>query len=428
MMGEMMTDVRFALRSYARSPGMALVALLTLALSIGANAAVFSIVETVYFEPLPYEAPEELVRVGLARLEGEPGISVHTAGGFQEWRQRATGFESIAAWGYWTVPVDRGESAEQVTVATSLGSLFDVLDREPLLGRTFTAAEEGPGAENLAVLTHRLWRRWYGDTNPVGSTLLINGVTHDVIGVMPEDFTYPSAAELWITDPRDAETLSLRNNFFLRTVARLRDGTSLDRVRDEMEVIAADTRERFPESYDGIGIHVAPMQEWLRSGVGNLWWLLMAGVGLVLLIGCANLANLLLARATNRQAEFAVRRALGAGEGRLVRQTLTESIVLALIGGAFGVFVAWGLLEILLAWMPGGVPRAESVRLDPIALMFTGGISVLAGILFGMVPALDVRRQAIGRRLRRRATTGKTSRTLISVEMAMKCVTRWAAS
>jgi putative ABC transport system permease protein len=399
MVGEVLTDVRFAIRWFRRAPGFLAIALVTLALSIGANAAIFSVVDAVYLEPLPFDDPGSLVRMGLAR-EDRPGtMSVHTAGDFREWRERTTVFESMAAWAYRTVTVEHGDVAERMTVAISVGSLFDVLGRSAAVGRTFSEAEEGPGAEHLAVLSHALWRQAFGGGDVIGSTIRIQGAPHEVIGVMPADFAYPSGARLWVTAPFDAETLSARNNFFLRTVARLRPGVGVEQARDEARIIGRDVQERLPETYGGIEIVVEPMNEWLQAGVGNLWWILMAGVTLVLLIGCGNLANLLLSRGTNRQGELAVRRALGARGGRLVRQALTESTLLALAGGALGVLLAHFFLDLLLAWMPGGVPRAESVNVDPGVLVFTLMVSVTSGLLFGALPAARARRVPIGARL-----------------------------
>lgn len=427
LMGEMATDVRFAVRWLRRAPGFLAIALLTLALSIGANAAIFSVVDAVYLEPLPFDDPESLVRIGLAR-EDRPGtMSVHAAGDFQEWKERTTSLESMAAWAYRTTTVEYGDVAERMTVAVSVGSLFDVLGRSAAAGRTFSDAEEGPGAENLAVLSHAFWRQAFGGDDVVGSTVRIEGEPHEVIGIMPPDFTYPSGARLWVTAPFDAETLAARNNFFLRTVARLRPGAGIEGVRDEVAVIGRDVQERHPETYGGIEIVVEPMGEWLRAGVGDVWWILMGGVTLVLLIGCGNLANLLLARGADREGELAVRRALGAGGGRLVRQALTESTLLALAGGALGVLIAPLLLDMLLAWMPGGVPRAESVDVDRGVLMFTLAVSVASGLLFGALPAARARGASIGSRLGRSRKTDRSSNALIVAEVAMSVILLTAA-
>lgn len=424
---EIATDVRFAVRWLRRAPGFLAIALLTLAMSIGANAAIFSVVDTVYLEPLPFEEPERLVRMGLAR-EDRPGtMSVHTAGDFQEWRERTTSFESMAAWGYRTATVEYGDVAERMTVAISVGSLFDVLGRSAEVGRTFSAGEEGPGAENLAVLSHAVWQQAFGGGDVVGSVVRVWGEPHEVIGVMPRDFAYPSGARLWVTAPFDAETLAARNDFFLRTVARLRPEAEVERVRDEVDVIGRDLQERLPETYGGIEIVVEPMGEWLRAGVGNVWWILMGGVTLILLIGCGNMANLLLSRGTDREGELAVRRAMGAGGGRLVRQALTESTLLALAGGALGVLVAPLLLDLLLAWMPGGVPRAESVDVDPGVLVFTLAVSVVSGLLFGALPAARARGAPIGSRLGWSRRTDRSSNGLIVAEVAMSVVLLTAA-
>lgn len=427
MMGEIMTDVRFALRWFLRAPGFLAVALLTLTLSIGANAAIFTVVDAVYFEPLPFEEPERLVRMGLAR-EDRPGtMSVHAAGDFQEWKGRANSFESMAAWGYQTVTVEYGEVAERMTIGVSVGSLFDVLGRSAEMGRTFSEAEEGPGAERLVVLSHALWQQMFGGGDVVGSTVGVWGEPHEIIGVMPPDFTYPSGARLWVTAPYDAETLAARNNFFLRTVARLHPDVDVDRAREEVAVIARDVQERLPEMYGGIEIVVEPMGEWLQAGAGSLWWVLMGGVTLVLLIGCGNLANLLLSRGTNRDGEFAVRRALGAGHGRLVRQTLTESTLLALAGGVLGVLAARLFLDLLLMWMPGGVPRAESVDIDSGVLAFTLAVSLASGLLFGALPAARVRRSSIDSRMGRSRRVDRSSHGLIVAEVAMSVVLLTAA-
>ena len=196
MMRDVWNDVRFALRSYRRSPAVTAVALVTLALAVGANTAIFSVVNAVYLTPLQFEAPERLVRMGLYRLDRPGQVDVHTAGDFEEWKLRASSFESMAAWGYQGVTVERGDVAERVTAAISVGSLFDVLGSKAEMGRTFTDEEEGPGVEHLVVLSHAYWLRMFAGEDPVGSMLRIDGAQHEVIGVMPRDFVYPRPAGL----------------------------------------------------------------------------------------------------------------------------------------------------------------------------------------------------------------------------------------
>lgn len=421
-LGALCRDAGFALRSYRRAPGFLAVAILTLALGVGANTAVFTVIHGVFLRPLAFPSPDRLVRVGLADIDGSLRPGVHTAGSHTYWKERAHSFQALAAHAYRTVVARRGDVAESILTVPVVGPLFEVLGVEAAVGRTFGATDRAD--ERLAVLSHAYWRQAFGaDRGVLGRALEIDGVPFTVVGVMPEGFAYPHpAARAWITANLDGSALRAHDDFYLRTVARLAEGRTLEQARAEMEDLAVDLRRMRPDVYGDLVVPVVPLRDMLVGDSGALWSGLMAGVGLVLLIGCLNLANMFLSRTARRQSEIAVRRALGASRGRLVRQLVTEGLLLGGLGGMAGLATGWAFLEGILAWMPGGVPRVEAVRIDGTVVAFALGVSLLTALAFSAVPAWRAGRSGLQARFRDSRGTWRVLDTLVALEVGLAVV------
>ncbi|HVR43256.1 MAG TPA: ABC transporter permease, partial [Thermoanaerobaculia bacterium] len=406
-------DLRGAGRALGSTPGFTFVCVATIALAIGANTAIFSIVNAVLLEPLPYPGADRIVVLG-HYSDGGDELDTTTPGNFYDWQARATAFESMAAFSYTERTLATGDDAERVLGALVTGELFEVLRRPPAHGRTLARSDDAPGAERVIVLSDGLARRLFGDPDATGRVVSLGGHPCTVIGVMPPDFVFPDYdARFWVPARFDAEFRDNRDQFFLRGVARLKDGVTIDEARAQLDTVMDGIRREHPLFTGKVGAAVLPMKELLVDDVRPRLMTLMSAVVLVLLIASANVGNLLLARSVARRREIAVRRALGARTGRLIRQTLTESLLLGAIGGIAGLAVGKALLAALMAWLPPELPRASGFGLDPAVFAFTSLISLLAGLAFGLVPAIQlglapsadamregIRGTARGRRLR----------------------------
>jgi predicted permease len=390
-------DTRYAMRTMLRSPGFAAVAVLALALGVGANTAVFSVVDAVLLRSLPYADEEELVVV----LHG--GSRPVSARNLRDWREQSRSFTGMGAAEYWTANLMGHGSSEEIVALRVTADLFPLLGVRPLLGRLFAPEEEQPGRDRAVILGHGLWqRRFAGDAAVIGRTLNLGGEDFTVVGVMPADFRFApfwvTRAEMWVPLSVPPEARDNRSHNSLRAFARLKPGVSLESARAEVNAIAGRLEREFPGT--NRDVQVVPLRERVVGPIQIQLVVVFCAAAFVLLIACANLAHLLLARGAARQREIAVRAALGAGRSRLIRQLLTESMLLVLLGGGAGVLVAvWGV-NALVALSPDIIPRIETVGVDGRALLFTAVLSLATGLAVGVVPALQSSRVDLDAALR----------------------------
>jgi putative ABC transport system permease protein len=390
---DLLQDLRYSLRLLARAPGFTAVAVLTLALGIGANSAVFSLVDAVLLRPLSYPEPERLVWLWESNPAQKLLIMPASPANFADWREQGRSFDIVAAWRDLNLTLTGLEIPERVLGARVFPELLEALGAKPALGRGFARGEGTPAGERVAVVTHGLWqRRFGGDPSLVGRAIQLDGASHTVVGVLASGFQFPlSRVEVlipWTPSAGDMRERGAKFRF-LRAVARLKRGVSVDEARTEMTVIARRLEAAYPASNKGWSINVMPLREFFVGAFRLRFVALLVAVGLVALIACVNVANLLLARATGRRQEIAVRTAIGAGRARLFRQLLTESAVLGLIGGVAGLALAWAGIRPLVALIPElnlQIPGLDSVRIDLRAVWFTLGVSVATGLLFGVAP------------------------------------------
>jgi predicted permease len=389
-------DVRFAARSLARRPSFLAITSLTLALGIGANAAIFSVVDATLLKPLPYADPARLVSIWPTAAM-MPGI-------FEQVRDGMGSVEPMAGYSGGAAVSMTGASEPVRLVQSDVTSrFFDVLGVRAQLGRTFLDGEDKPGRDRIAVLGHGLWvQRFGGDPAVIGRTIVVDGVSRSVVGVMPEGFHFPSpTVDFWVPmalDPSPANIGRYWGTSHLSVIARLKPGASASRAEQEAALLVDRARSSFPWRMPdewGKGVTVVPLEQKVVGDVAPLLLVLFGSVGVVLLIACVNVANLLLSRAAAREREIAIRASLGAGRARIVRQLLTESVLLALIGGAIGLVVAAGGVRALLLLLPPGMPRVTEVAVDGRVLAFTMITALATGIAFGLAPALRASRPTL---------------------------------
>lgn len=391
-MGVLLQDIRYAARMTLKSPGFTAVAVIALALGIGASSAIFSVVNAVLLRPLPYPQPEQVMIISESRTNNPAAFSTVSPADFFDWRSQNEVFTELAAYTFTDFNFKEGDKPERVAGVSVSPGFFEALGVTPALGRTFSIDEEKRGSDRVAILSHGFWQRRFGaDAGVIGKTLSIESQTFTVVGVLPRDFSFPvepTDPQLW-TPLSFAEDQIQRGAHYLQLVGRLKPGVTEEQARANMETVAARLEQQYPDTNTGHTSRVESLHQRIIADVRPALLVLLGAVAFVMLIACANVANLLLARAATRQREIAIRTALGAGRLRLVRQFLTESSLLALMGGGIGLLLAmWGV-DLLVYISPQDIPRLNEIGLDRRVLLFTISVSLLTGLLFGMAPAIQ---------------------------------------
>jgi len=408
-MEDFLTDVRYGLRGLRKNPGFTAVAILTLALGIGANTAIFSVVNAVLVRPLPFLNASRLVRAfGTFPISNESDVSPPD---FLDYRAQNHVFDHLEGLidGNTIFNLAGSDKPTQVKGTVVTAGFFDLLGIQPLLGRTFVAADEGVSRPQVVVLSHSLWReRFGGDPSAIGKSVVLDGSPMTVVGVLREDVPLFSDGDLWIPAPFEVTGMKSREARFLRVYGVLKPGTTMAQAQAELDTISARLTKQYPDSNAEWGMRLVPLQTSLVGDVRPALLVLLGAVALVLLIACANVASLLLARNTSRTREIAIRVTLGAGRLRLVRQMLTESVLLALTGGAAGIVLAkWGV-DFLKGLAPENLPRLNEVSVSGTVLAFTGCVALLTGILFGLGPALQASRRDTTQNLKEGGAAGQS--------------------
>ncbi len=414
-MDNLIQDLRYAIRALLKKPLYAAIAIITLALGIGANTAIFSVVNGVLLRPLPFAQPERLMMVyNTSDKEDQDSV---TYPDFNDWRDRNQSFAQLAAYSTRDFTVTGVGEPFRLRGAMVTHELLPLLGVNPEQGRFFTPEEDKPGARAV-ILSHRIWQEYFGSEGKlVEKNINLNGQNYLIVGVMPATFAFPiqndPVIDMWTTTATMQEgrapLTAQRGNHALDCLGRLKDGVSLEQAQAEMSLIVGDIAKQYPDTNSEFGVRVASLHQDLIRDVRVALWTLFGAVGCVLLIACANVANLLLARATTRQKEVAIRTALGASRFRVMRQLITESLLLSVLGGLLGLLLAmWGT-DLVLSLVPKGLPRAESIGFDVSVLGFTSLISILTGWLFGIAPALQISKTNLTQSLKeggRQATGG----------------------
>jgi predicted permease len=402
----LLRDVRYSVRTLGRTPGFAITALAVVALGVGATTAAFSLADFVLVRPLPYPNAERLVRIWEQR-PGYPRMELSPAN-YQDWKQMTASFDVFAAYRGLSINLTGASQPLRLQGAVFSADVLRALGVEPLIGRGFTADDARDGAPRTVLLSHGLWQREFGgDESILGTTVNFDDRPYTVIGVMPREFTFPNRrAQIWTAMQLASADFANRNNNYLEAIGSLRPGVSLDAARTEMTVLVARLKQQYPKENEHTDAGLFRMREDVSQQTRTMFAALLGAAGCVLLIACANLTNLLLARAIERRREMAVRVALGAGRERLLRQLLTESLLLTGCGGVLGVALATAILPILARLVPTTLPIAETPSLDLRVLAFAAGITLLTGIVFGLVPLLQRHRDGAIDGLREGARSG----------------------
>ncbi|HEY4129113.1 MAG TPA: ABC transporter permease, partial [Gemmatimonadaceae bacterium] len=389
-MSILVQDIRYALRSMIRRPAFTVVVLATLALGIGANAAIFTVVNAVLLRPLPYAQQERIVSLS----NGEPYGNISEPE-FVDYQRGIAAFEKLSAYVANDVTIAVGHDEPTRSTATRVSrDFFSILGVRPQLGRVFTADEFLPQSQlRAAVISHRLWMQQFaGDPNVVGKTLFLNSVPVSIIGVMPDRFAFPDAeTTIWTAWRMNPDSLWTRNNHYMGAVGLLGVGKTIDQAHVQALTLNAQWMHDYPDMYDAkqpVKSSVTPIGDLMLGPTRPYLLALLGAVGFILLIACVNVANLLLVRGEGRRKEFAIRTALGASHGRMIRQALTESLLFAICGAAIGLVLAWVGVGMLTSMAPTDLPRLEQVGVDYRVVLFTTAITILTGIVFGLVPAL----------------------------------------
>ncbi|HKG91901.1 MAG TPA: ABC transporter permease [Gemmatimonadaceae bacterium] len=404
----MLKDVRFAFRTLVKNPAFTLAAVVCLALGIGVNTAIFSCVQALLLRPFPYRNPDELLALRENNLKRGWRMNSVSYPNFHDWREQSRTLESAGMYGGASFNLASGTDAEYVRGATVSATMFHVLGIPPQLGRDFREEEDRVGAPKVAIISDRLWTdRFDRRRDVIGQQIRLNGEPYQIIGVMPPKFEFPQVAQIWTTLGMDPK--ANRGNHSWEVIGRAKPGTTVERVRADLNAIAKQLGELYPNSNTGWGVDVETIREEETGDIKPVLAIMMASVGLVLLIACANVANLLLARAAERSKEMAVRAALGASRWRVVRQLLTESVMVALIGAALGVGFGYGFLKWIVSNIETGMPFWMNFTIDGPVLAFTTAVALGTGLLFGLAPALQSARPNLNETLRDAGARGSSA-------------------
>ena len=402
-MNTLLQDVRYALRTLRKSPGFTAVAVLTLALGIGANTAIFSVIENVLLRPLPYDRPQQLIEIWDTYAVA-PGVPLGVApGDFQDWRAQATTVSAMAGFSWLADGANStgGESPQRVEIQYATSNLFPMLGVKPVVGRFFLSAEDRPGSAPIVILSHHFWQSRFGsDPGAVGRTMTLDGLRYSIVGILPGHSGVLDSPDLWM--PLGQYGADLTNHAYheIEAIARLKPGVTIAQAQAEFEGFNRRSAISYPEPHEGFGVFVRPMQNPAAAQMRQSLLVLFAAVGLVLLIACANIVNLLLARNAAREKEIALRIAIGANSRRLMQQLLTESMLLAFAGGALGIALAAAGVQILGALAPANLVVVRTSRLNGPVLLFTLSACVLVGLVLGLLPALEVRKTDVNAALK----------------------------
>jgi putative ABC transport system permease protein len=417
LVSEFMTDVRYGVRALARNPSFGAIVIVILAIGIGANTTMFSVLHSVLVQPLAYPDSDRVVFIGRVDAGRGAWLSLPRV---EDTRSSVTSFQGFGAYlanrAEDVTFAGRGEP-EVLRGARVSANFLDILQVRPVVGRSFLAEEDTPGGAPVAMISADLWRRRFGASASIdGLAATLNSVPHTIVGVLPDDFRFPYPdVDVWLTQPNQTPTLPAQFRACcvgLFGVARLKPGVTLEQARADLGVASARYQAERPKALDQGALRISPLKDELTTNVNTMLWMLLAAVGFVLLIACANVATLLMERATSRAQEFAIRSALGARRGRLIRQLLTESLVLSVTGGALGLLLTWAAMGFVTRSTAFDLPRADDVSISGTVLLFTLALSLATGLLFGMLPALQILQPRLMNMLRQSGAIGPGSGTI----------------
>jgi putative ABC transport system permease protein len=421
-------DARYALRMLFRSPAFSVIAILTFAVGIGVNTAVFNVVNGVLLRPLPYPNPDQITMLWLDNRREGIREDITSYPNYLDWRNQSASFSQMAGFRRAAFSLTGSGEPERVQGAMVTANFFEVMQTPPLVGRVFTEHHETPGQDGVVLLSHGFWQRRFGGAqDAVGGTMTLSGRSYEIIGVTPSTLEYPEDVEVWTPLAPTDDLRAARGSFWLPVIGRLKSGVTLEQARTEMAGIAQRLEDEYPGNR-GYGVNVVPLRQQLVGDVEQGLLILLAAVGFVLLIACANLTNLMLGRTAARRRELAIRSALGAARGRLVRQIVTETFVLGLIGALVGVVFAYWSTSFFLAVAGDSIPRHDAIVIDARVLSFALFLAMLASVLAGLVPALQASRRTMVEHLREGARAGsglasrRTRNLLVAAEVSLAIV------